>query len=148
MEGDDRNGLPFTYVQGAWEDYLYPMLARKTRAVTDIRDERPRCSIPLHHAESTGSFRLLLHFHRITLPPIRPADASGRSPGLEGELTGRASCKRTDISYWIRVWSASTWSCLSIYEARIFRRKSTLSPVGYCASLPSAGQTKLPVKRR
>lgn len=54
-------------------------------------NERPCCSLPIHHAFGVRSIFLLCKIHRRVLSPVCSADIGGRAPRLEGKLPSLGS---------------------------------------------------------
>ena len=80
LSGSEREGLPFTYVQG-----MSPDSTRRWSLM--YRDERPVSSIPIYYAISTGSFRLFFQLYRKHMSIIRSTDFGRCTPRIESKLS-------------------------------------------------------------
>jgi len=98
MTDNERAGMPFTYVQGERRYFMPKRLVQRRRISPDARHERPRRSLPVHHAESAGGVRVFFHVHRVALPFICSTDVDRCSSGSEGETAGRQQRRKLMIA--------------------------------------------------
>lgn len=85
--GSERDGLPFTYVQGKPPPPI--SVSNTLNAAESHRDERPLGSISVYDAIPARGICVLFQFYRKYMSPLRPAHASGRTSRSQGQSQSR-----------------------------------------------------------